>query len=109
MEGFLSQWQISMKMSSPGMCCDHCFSIIAEKSTSAARLWLDLCEWEAVHGMFSVVEKLPFDGDILFLELMGFILTTDLPFACRVKVLGKQKSGSETIFCLRKYHNDSAD
>jgi hypothetical protein len=87
-----------MKMSKPAVCCDSCFEKIANRSTSAARLWLDLCDLEiASQGLFGLKIK---DSSVLrILELLGFILTTDSSNVLMVKVNGKKTDAMGTYFC----------
>jgi len=86
-----------MKMSKPGLCCDNCFGLIARRSTSAARLWLDLCDLQMQSQQFGL-RTLDFPT-LRLLEILGFILTTDIQGVIIVKVKGRVDDTLGTYFC----------
>lgn len=84
-------------MSKPGICCDNCFGLIARRSTSAARLWLDLCDLQMNSQMFGLrTQDFP---TLRLLETLGFILTTEIPGIIMVKVQGRHDDPLGTYFC----------
>jgi hypothetical protein len=86
-----------MKMSKPGLCCDSCFEMIAQESTRAARLWLDLCELQLHSRIFGLL--INDEISIRILETMGFILTTETPHMIVVKVNGFSTQEDGSFFC----------
>lgn len=87
-----------MKMSKPGLCCDSCFGMIARRSTSAAKLWLDLCDIEIASGELFGLRSSDFPT-LRLLEILGFVLTTDTPQIIMVRVKGKKQDSMGTYFC----------
>ena len=86
-----------MKMSKPGLCCDDCFCMIAKRSTTAAKLWLDLCEIQNTCQCFGLAIL---DNPYLqLLESYGFITTTDTQHLIVVKVHGKEDDVLGSFFC----------
>lgn len=84
-------------MSKPGLCCDVCFALIAKRSTTAAKLWLDLCEIELCAKVFGLlVPDLP---EFQLLEHLGFITTTETSNLIIVKIHGKRKDSLGDFFC----------
>lgn len=86
-----------MKMSKPGLCCDSCFGQIARRSTVAARLWMDLCEIQLNSSLFGL--RTPDFPALQLLEILGFIITTDVHDIIIVKVLGKHRDDIGTYYC----------
>ena len=84
-----------MKMSKPGICCDRCFEMIASRSTSAARLWIDLCNIYSEHCPLKMDDV----STLRILELLGFVLTSEDPEFVQVKVNGKKTDSMGTYFC----------
>lgn len=86
-----------MRMDKPGVCCGQCFELIARIDTSAAKLWLDLCELRMHSTIFGIItDDTP---DLRLLESLGFILTTETSTIIFIKVLGHQKDALESFFC----------
>lgn len=90
-----------MKMSNPGLCCDECFAHIAKMNTSAAILWLDLCELQLSCEVFGVRERGEMKS-ICLLENLGFLVTTDTDDHTIIKVLGLTRENNNTFFCTGK-------
>ncbi len=87
-----------MKMSKPGLCCDSCFGLIARRSTSAAKLWMDLCDIQIkTPNRFGL--KLVDIPALRLLEILGFVLTSDTDQLTLVKVNGKHCDSIGTYFC----------
>lgn len=59
----------------PGLCCDDCVELIAKRSPTAARLWMDLCEIQTRCKVFAL--KIEDNPPLALLEFLGFITTTD--------------------------------
>lgn len=91
-----------MKMSSRGLCCDRCFTMIAQESTTAARLWLDLCDIHRESNMFGL--RTPDTAALRTLELMRFITTTETPNMIMVKVHGHRWESTGSLYCGGKCH-----
>ena len=89
-----------MKMSRPGVCCNRCFRLIAKQSTTAARLWLDLCEVQMERKLFGLVTS--DNAALKTLETMRFITTTETPTMILVKVNGHQFHKGDNLFCGEK-------
>lgn len=65
-----------MKMTDQSLCCDRCFHILAQKSPSAAKMWLDLCDIQ-FHTK-RLVGLINFDlTSLRLLEILGFIITSE--------------------------------
>lgn len=57
------------------ICCDECFASIGKRSTSAAKMWLELCALKVESGVFGLrTNDLP---ETRVLEVMGFITTSE--------------------------------
>lgn len=83
-------------MTKPGICCHKCFRLIANKSTNAARLWLEICEEVTRCEILSTdVENTP----LRVLEAFGFITTTDTIDNVLIKVHGKSFDEIGVFFC----------
>lgn len=80
-------------MMSKVVCCDECFARIGARSTSAAKVWLELCKLKAESGIFGLkTDDFP---ELRILELMEFIITTETSNLLLVKVKGSQ----DDYFC----------
>lgn len=84
-------------MSSHGLCCDECFTLIAKRSTSAAKLWLDFCEIQETCLLFGIV--MDDTEDIQLLEQLRFITTTDIQDMIVIKVHGRDTDALGPYFC----------
>ena len=82
---------------SSGLCCDKCFALIAKRNTSAAKLWLDLCEIQLTLNVFGLL--LPEIPGLRLLEVLDFIATTETRDLVIVKVYGKKNMGGKIFFC----------
>ena len=88
-----------MTMSKQGECCDDCFEKIARENTTAARMWLELCNIYMNTPMFGLT--LNHDNDkTRLLEHLGYITTTETPEMMLVKVHGCREMGDEVFFCI---------
>ena len=85
-------------MSEPGLCCDECFAILAQKSTTVAKLWLDLCQANLRYGIFGLVTP-DTTPSLLMLEQLGFITTTDTANQIIVRVNGLEQDDIGPFFC----------
>jgi hypothetical protein len=85
-------------MSEQPICCSGCFRKIGLKSTACARLWLDLCEIDFGNGLFAI-KGIDFPA-LRFLELWGFLTTTDRPQDIVVKMNGRQADHEDAFYCL---------
>lgn len=78
-------------------CCSFCFEKIGKLSTGCARLWLDLCAVDFEKGVFTLPdESLP---DLRFLELWGFVTTTDRLDHIAVRMNGRHIDTEEVFYC----------
>lgn len=97
MKVFLLKWWRLMKMSRSGYCCEKCFWKIAKKNTTAAKLWLELCDDERDFDAIGLSQK---DlTAIRRLEIMGFLVTTDLFNDILIKVTGRISTTHGTFYC----------
>lgn len=80
--------------------CDKCFYKIEKKSSYTAQIWLkfiSLC-YESKTNVFLI--KPFYYKDLRTLEMMKFILSTDVENYVAVKVLGSEKKDDvNVIFC----------
>ncbi len=88
------------------VCCEICFERLAKKSTSAARIWLDLCRLRMEKG--EVFELIAQDfSELHTLELLGYVVTTDYPNRIGVFVNGYCITHTDDeIFCLEGGEHD---
>ncbi len=84
-------------MSKPGLCCDKCFFLIAERNATAAKLWLDLCQVQENCLCFGL--KLLDNPYLELLEELRFITTTDTKDMILVKVQGIAFDEAGAFFC----------
>lgn len=91
-----------MKMSDNTLCCESCFTKIAKEDTRAARIWLDLCLLSLHSEVFGLmIEE---DEALRFLEMNGYITTTENPFMILVKVHGFQREDDIAVICIGNCH-----
>lgn len=79
------------------MCCDDCFALLARRNTSAAKLWMELCEVQVKSEVFGLIME--DNAYLALLESLGFIVTTDMPDVIVVKVQGHHKDNMGSFFC----------
>lgn len=91
-----------MKMSEKYfICCEECFEKIGKKSTSAARLWMDLCAIECQYGLINF--KAFDDPALRTLETSGYIITTDKPKHINVRLIGRMETEEgQPFFCSKE-------
>ena len=85
-------------MSNPLLYCFDCFVFLSKTNIKAARLWNDLCEAHRRYGIFGLVTS-DTTPSLIFLERMGFIITTDTRDLIVVKVCGQQDDQDGFFFC----------
>lgn len=86
--------------------CEECFKYIAQKSTTSARVWFDICEFCHDKGPFiaySAIEGAFVDPHLKILEREGYIYTCEIfDGALGIKVLGIELNDFGIHFCPRK-------
>lgn len=89
----------------PSSCCAECFDTIARKSTTAARLWMDLCEIqvETPSPFWLIMET---ERHLRMLEIMGYVVTTDTPLVTYIKVNGRVYDEDGVCFCTQGSHGE---
>lgn len=86
-----------MKMSSDALCCDDCFHLIAKRNSTAASLWLDLCQLEKTYNIFGLrMDDFP---NLRLLETMGLLVSTDTDELIIIKVNGKKIDEDGPYYC----------
>lgn len=80
------------------LCCDDCFALICKKSTKSARFWLELCALKDENGIFGLrTNQLE---EIRTLEVMGFIMTTEILTEANKEILVVKVNGEkQNYFC----------
>ncbi len=91
-----------MKMSSKYfVCCADCFESIGKRSTSAARLWMDLCALECQYGLVNL--KGVDNPCLRTLEHLGFLTTTDRPKHVTIRLKGRMVTEEgQPFFCCKE-------
>lgn len=91
-------------MSNDIKCCDDCVYWIAKKEVSLAKFWMDLCH---ISSNFGSLFGLPYSyqEEIRNLELLDFIVTTDVSVCILVKMKNKKEDITGTYFCGGKCGN----
>ena len=90
------------------ICCESCFENIAKKNTTAAKLWMDLCAMRLQFGEFLEILDTADIPELRALEVLGFIITTDMKNKIAIQVNGHFESEGEHCFCLLGgCHDDS--
>jgi hypothetical protein len=84
------------------VCCEQCFSSIAEKSTACARLWLQMCE-AAEPVRLSEIDLM----NLRFLELWGFLVSTDAGDTICFKMKGRNESLEEIFYCCGEHYEQT--
>lgn len=80
--------------------CDKCFAKIEKKSSKAAYVWLSLLEVFYEVNKKLILIKPFYYKDLRTLEMMKYILSTDLKDSVAIKVLGfDRKDETQFIFC----------
>lgn len=93
-------------MMSKVVCCDTCFERLAKRSTSAARIWLDLCRIRLEKGQVFELKCQDF-AELHTLEIMGYVITTDYPSRIGIFVNGYCITDKdEEVFCLEGGEHD---
>lgn len=87
-------------MSKYCICCEKCFECIGKRSTNAARLWMDLCTTKMDCG--NPVVCMPYETpEIRALELLGYVVSTEMQDHVRVNVLGYFSNEYQHAFCIK--------
>ena len=89
-----------MKMNEKSLCCEDCFQIIATQSSSAAKLWLDLCDVQGQGRVY--VGYVPDDCPMInLLENGGYVISTESGQDDYIKVHAKMRRSedNEVYFC----------
>jgi hypothetical protein len=83
-------------------CCEKCFDELCQISTSAARIWMDLCIVKIQTGDIPfILHALDFP-ELQCLEQLGYVVTTDFPNKLRVRVNGHHLTDDdEDFFCIK--------
>lgn len=89
-----------MPMSKYFICCEKCFEEIAKTDTSASKLWMDICNNTIIDK--SNVCALKDFPELRRLELMGFIITTDVEDFIEIKLIGLTKTPEGEDFICGK-------
>lgn len=88
-----------MKSSNPVLCCDKCFKLIAEQSTRAARLWIDLSDLQARCSVIALRKiSVTHSKTLRLLEILGLLVSTDTKEFTLVKI-NKKKDDKGFFFC----------
>jgi hypothetical protein len=91
-----------MMMSKYFVCCEKCFETIGQKSTNAARLWMDLCALRLQEGTIVSIRTQDFP-ELRILELLGFVVSTDKPQNVVIRINGHQLTNEgQDFFCLKE-------
>ncbi len=89
------------------VCCEECFEKIGKKSTSAARLWMQLCGIRLQRGeVFSLyMQDFP---ELRVLETLGFITSTETALEVLVRLHGLRfMEGGIPSFCINEVPHGS--
>lgn len=87
-------------MKSKARCCNQCVEMIARRSTSAARMWMDLCSYSMEFARLHFKQEE--DGyELRLLEQLGMVTSTDVDDRIVLKVNGLNPGN---IFCCRREH-----
>ncbi len=85
--------------------------MIAFQSTSAAKLWMDLCNLKIKRGEYVILtdknDCAQENEELRILEHHGFIVTSDMPNYIPIRILchGKTQEG-EDFFCVKQGKHD---
>lgn len=84
-----------------GTCCPKCFENIAHVSPSAAKLWIDMCEFKSFSGRDPVIKDKYHGNALIWLENYRYIISTDNDKRIIVKLNGLNKDESgEDLYCM---------
>lgn len=84
-----------------GACCPRCFENIALYSTSAAKLWVDMCDYKSFTGQDIVFKDKYCGDDLIWLENFRYIISTDDDNRIIVKLNGlNQDENGEDLYCM---------
>lgn len=80
--------------------CQKCFEAIEKKSSHCAEVWLSICKVFYEINKKIILVKPFYYKELRTLEMMKFILTTDVEEAIAIRVLGEEKpQGKDIVFC----------
>ncbi len=84
-----------------GVCCSKCFQQINLQSSQAAKLWVDLCEYESYTGKAIILKEKYCGEDLVLLEHLRFIVTTDYNDRILVRINGLHTHiDDEELYCI---------
>ncbi len=85
------------------ICCSKCLATIAKHNTTAARLWLDLCDVHA-NPIFVKGQDIP---ELRVLEHLGFVISTETTETLAIRLNGEvRKDGNLDSFCINRGKHD---
>lgn len=86
------------------ICCEKCLESIGKRSTSAAKLWMNMCKsYEQDPDVMKLVGDID-SPELHCLEIMNFIITTEQSDCLMVKLNGYDSA--ENMFCLDRCSHD---
>ena len=85
-------------MSKTGICCERCFRKICSHSIPAAKLWLNMCEQKLTYNDCYGLVTEEQEG-LRELEILQFIITTDIKQSIKVKLNGEKYDSKGPYFC----------
>jgi len=93
-----------METSKYFICCERCFESICRESTRAAKVWMDYCAHQLSIGQTIKAQDSP---EIKKLEVMGFIVSTEIDTGLLIRVNGHMNTmDGEHYFCVKAGHYD---
>jgi hypothetical protein len=97
-----------MKKMNKAYCCDVCFEALAKRSTSAARLWVEICDVLYEESFLRVVSsgESKFDESLQILEEEKFLISMDTQDFVIIKSCNFDANEPKYPFC-RGGHNDT--
>ncbi len=91
-----------MRMSRYFICCEQCFESIGKRNTNAARFWMDLCALKLEKGEIFVLKTCDFP-ELRALELLGFVVSTDIHSGIALRIKGHcHTEDGQHFFCLKE-------
>ena len=74
---------------------------MCKRSTTAARLWMDLCALDCEYGLINL--KCNDNPALRMLETSGFLITTDKPSHVAIRLKGRMETQEgEPFFCSKE-------
>lgn len=87
-------------------CCEDCFDTIAQRNTTAAKLWMDLCAMRLCTSEVFALKTEDFP-ELRILEVLGYVVSSETDQYIKIKMQGYYKNSDDVdLFCVKEGYHD---